>query len=79
MTFKQVAPYSHRFIMSSLSDELEHLKNHVKYPASRREVVATCNDMSDVPEEDRNWFSKNLPDGRYTKPEDVLTALLSKV
>lgn len=65
--------------MSRLSDELGHLKNHVEYPATRSEVVGACNNMSDVAEEDREWFSNNLPDGRYTKAEDVLTALLSKV
>lgn len=65
--------------MSRLSDELGHLKNHVDYPASRSEVVAACNNMSDLVEEDREWFSKNLPEGRYSKAEDVLTALLNKV
>ena len=79
MPFKRGALYASRFIMSRLSDELGHLKNHVKYPASRSEVVATCNNMSDVAEEDRKWFSNNLPDRRYSKAEDVLTALLSKV
>lgn len=65
--------------MSTLSDELSHLKNHVKYPASKQQVVATCNNMSDVPVADKDWFSKNLSDGNYRGADEVVSALLKKV
>ena len=63
----------------SLAEELGHLKNHVKYPASRAQVVATCNNMSDMHTTNAKWFEQNLPEGNYNSPNEVLGALLSKV
>ncbi|MDA4118586.1 MAG: hypothetical protein OK455_09610 [Thaumarchaeota archaeon] len=64
--------------MSNLAQELGHLKNHVTYPASRSQVVAACNEMSDVPGDDKDWVAKNLPEGNYRTPADVVTALLAR-
>jgi hypothetical protein len=63
---------------STLADELGHLKNHVKYPANRVEVVAACNNMSDAPTNDRDWVSSNLPEGTYQSADQVVSALLKK-
>jgi hypothetical protein len=65
--------------MSNLATELGHLKNDVMYPADRKAILAACNNMSDYPKEDRDWFSKTLPEGKYTNAHDVLQALLAKV
>ncbi len=65
--------------MSKLSEELDHIKNHVDYPASRTQVVEACNNMSDVPSDDRDWFSKTLPEGTYKTADEVVSALLTKV
>jgi len=65
--------------MSNLASELGHLKNHVAYPSDRKTVIAACNDMVDVPEADRTWFAKNLPEGNYSNAEAVIRALLAKV
>ena len=65
--------------MGHLATELEHLKSHVDYPATRAQVVATCGNMHDMPDEDARWFEKNLPEGTYGSANDVLSALLTKV
>ncbi len=65
--------------MSNLANELGHLKNHVTYPADRKTVIAACNNMYDVPEDDRTWFEKNLPEGNYRSAREVIGALLEKV
>lgn len=65
--------------MSTMKTSLEHLKHHVEYPANRAELVAACNNMSDLPTEDRSWFDTAIPEGKYKNPEDVLKALLQKV
>jgi len=65
--------------MSTLESELDHLKNHVDYPATKAQINQACANMSDVPESDRSWFQSNLPDGTYRGPEEVFTALLKKV
>ena len=64
--------------MSNLQGELEHIKNHITYPASKQQVVAACNNMSDVPSGDKAWVSKILPDQTFRAPEDVVTALLKQ-
>jgi hypothetical protein len=64
--------------MTNLQEELGHIKNHITYPASKQQVVAACNNMSDVPSEDRTWVSKSLPDQTFRAPEDVVTALLKQ-
>jgi len=65
--------------MSDLANELGHLKNHVSYPADKKTVIAACNNMVDVPEVDRAWFSKSLPEGNYRNAEEIIKALLAKV
>ncbi|MFQ5951133.1 MAG: hypothetical protein ACE5KH_03510 [Candidatus Geothermarchaeales archaeon] len=58
---------------------MEHLKHHIEYPADRKEVVEHCNNFSDVPKADSDWFSEKLPEGNYNNAEDVVRALLTKV
>ena len=65
--------------MSQMKTNLEHLKHHVKYPGNRAAIAATCNNMMDVPKEDRDWFTKSLPEGTYKSPDEVVKALLNKV
>ncbi|MGA2663354.1 MAG: hypothetical protein ABSF83_00215 [Nitrososphaerales archaeon] len=64
---------------STMAEELAHLKNHVKYPASRAQVVQACNDMSDVPAPDKEWVQRSLPEGNYRSATEVVSALLTKV
>lgn len=68
----------HVEIMTLLKDYLIHLKSHLKYPATKKELVTTCNNLADLPE-DKDWFAKTLPEGTYKAPVDVLKALLDKV
>ena len=65
--------------MSNLKTELEHIKHHIKYPANKTQVLAACNNMTDVPSTDKEFVTKSLPDNNYKGPEDVVKALLNKV
>ena len=65
--------------MSTMKNSLAHLKTHVKYPTDKKALVATCNNMSDVPQEDRDWFAKTVPEGNYKGPTDVMNALIARV
>lgn len=64
---------------ASFAEELDHLKNHVSYPANRAQVVATCSNMSHIETANRDWFSANLPEGNYNNASEVMSALLTKV
>jgi hypothetical protein len=65
--------------MSVLKGVLEHAKRHVNYPTTKKALVEACNNFSDVPREDKDWFEKNLPERGYSEPIEVLKALLDKV
>jgi hypothetical protein len=54
---------------------VKHIKEHIEYPSAKAELVKACNNMSDIAEDDRAWFSKNLPDGTYNSADEVMNAL----
>ena len=64
---------------SRLKQSLDHLKNHIKYPANRAALVKACSGMPDHTPEDQSWFNSNLPEGTYKTPGDVINALFTKV
>lgn len=65
--------------MNTLAEELGHLKSHVKYPASKAQIVAACKGMHEGRSQDEAWVTKVLPEGTYRNPTEILTALLQKV
>jgi hypothetical protein len=65
--------------MSILKAGLEHAKNHVEYPATKKQLVEACNNMSDMPKAEREWFAKNLPDKTYKNANEVFKALIDTV
>src|SRR5437667_11171627 len=48
--------------MSNLKIELEHIKNHIKYPSNKTHVLAACNKMKDVNSIDREIVTNYLED-----------------
>jgi hypothetical protein len=62
----------------SLQEELGHIKNHVKYPASKQQVIEACGNMADVPSSDKDFVMRSLPDQTFKGPEDVVNALMRK-
>ena len=64
--------------MGAFAESLDHLKNHIEYPANAEQVVQACN-MSEVPADDREWFVNNLPARTYNGPDEVLSAVMEKL
>ena len=64
--------------MSVLQAVLMHAKAHVTYPTTAKALVEACNNFSDVPKAEKEWFEKNLPEGTYNSAKDVMEALLKK-
>jgi len=54
---------------------MTHIKSHVDYPTTKKALVEACNNMSDIADEDKKWFSDTLPEGEYKKPGDVMKTL----
>lgn len=64
--------------MNESSDKKEvmsHLEDDIEYPASKDQIVMACNQMSDVPEKDKEWFTKKLPDRTYQSAQEVKMAI----
>ena len=61
--------------MTDVKNAIKHLKNHQSYPATREELVAECNHLSDFSEQDKKEFESRLPAGTYNSPEQVMRAL----
>jgi hypothetical protein len=59
--------------MHQMSKEVTtHLREHIKtWPATKEDIVQACNNVSDIPEEERRWFIENLPEGTYHTPEEA--------
>ena len=54
---------------------VDHLKTHVKYPATAEELKQECNGMEDVAEDLRKDFMEKLPVGTYNSAEEVMKAV----
>lgn len=61
--------------MQNQQAAMDHLKNHQTYPATKADLVAACNNLSDFSAEDKQWFMNTLPENTYNSAEDVMKAL----
>jgi hypothetical protein len=52
-----------------------HLKEHQKYPATRAELLAACENLKEFSAGEKAWYAAHLPDGTYKSAGDVLAAL----
>ena len=61
--------------MQNSSGAIGHLRDHQTYPATKADLVAACNSLSDFSEEDKKEFESSLPEGTYNSAEEVMEAL----
>ncbi len=54
---------------------MTHLQSHIMYPASRRTIIESCNQMAHVPASTRTWVEQKLPDGVYQSADEVVMKL----
>jgi hypothetical protein len=54
---------------------IKHMREHVKYPATRDAILAACADTPEFSAAEKSWFAKNLPPGEYKSADDVIKAL----
>jgi len=61
--------------VKDIKNAIAHLKTHQEYPATKADLVKACMELSDFSDEDKQWFSNNLPDRTYKSAEEVIEAL----
>jgi len=54
---------------------MKHLKEHQDYPATKKELMESCNNLSDFSSGDKKWFNDNLPEGTYHSAKEVAGAI----
>jgi len=59
----------------SLSELSTHISQHVSYPISRTDFMASCGNLSHVPAEARRWVEENLPNRTFQSAEDLYHTL----
>ncbi len=60
---------------TEMKELMNHLQNHVMYPASKRTIVESCNKMEHVPASTRHWAEQKLPEGTYMSADEVVMKL----
>lgn len=61
--------------MMNMQGAMDHLKTHQQYPATKAQLVAECDNLSDFSEDDKKEFMEKLPEGTYQSADDVIQAL----
>ena len=61
--------------MQNKEGAADHLRSHQSYPATKAELVAECDNLSDFSEEDKKEFTEKLPDKSYNSADEVIEAL----
>jgi len=54
---------------------MEHLHDHVAYPATKKAIMEACNKMSHVPEDARKMIDTKLKDKTYNSAGEVMADL----
>lgn len=54
---------------------MDHIKSHNEYPATKVDLVAACNNMSEFSQDHKKWFEKALPTKTYNNANEVIKAL----
>lgn len=57
------------------TEMMEHLHNHVTYPATKKAIMEACNMMSHVPDDARKLIDTKLKDKTYMSADEVMTDL----
>ena len=55
-----------------------HLRAHVKYPATRQQVLDACAQTDEFNAAEKAWAAAALPEGSYASADEVLKALKKK-
>lgn len=61
--------------MQNVSGAIDHLKNHQSYPATKAQLAAECDSLSDFSEEDKQEFKSKLADRTYNSADEVIKAV----
>jgi hypothetical protein len=61
--------------MKNIQGTKDHLTDHQSYPATKAQLVAECNNLSDFSPEDKMEFEQKLPDRTYNSAQEVTKAL----
>jgi hypothetical protein len=56
----------------------QHLRDHQQYPATRAELLASCNNLVDFSAGEKRWFADHLAEGTYKSADEVMKSIRRK-
>ena len=74
-TTATAAPESAAATKPDRAKVIAHLKEHVKYPVSRSELLKVCADTPEFTAGEKKWFEANLPEGTYKSAGEAIAAV----
>ena len=54
---------------------IAHLKEHVKYPIGRAELLKACADTPEFTAGEKKWFEANVPEGTFASADEAIAAV----
>ena len=61
--------------MKDMKKGIQHLREHQDYPATKKDLVESCNKLSDFSPEDKAWFESHLTERTYNSADEVVEAM----
>ena len=74
-TEKAKAPAAAKVKLADEKSFMTHLNEHNKWPSTKAELAAACQNLSDVNAQDKKWFLEKLPEDTYKNADEVKKAL----
>jgi len=74
-TVAQAAPTTVKPMKPDMQRVAQHLNEHVKYPATRQQILDACAQTKEFTAGEKAWAGAHLPERTYASAEDVLKAL----
>ena len=72
----EMAPEASVMAVKPDTDKLKnHLSEHIKYPATREQIIAACAQTDEFTAGEKKWIGDTLPEGTYNSSDDVMNAM----
>ncbi len=59
----------------AVNELTKHIREDVKYPATKQTIVEMCGNMAHVPDDARRLVVDSLPNRTYNSADEVMAAL----
>ena len=62
--------------MKLTAKTIEHIKKHQSYPATKADLIAACNNLTEFSDEEKKSFAATIPNKTFRNADEVIKALV---